>query len=289
MTKQEQLKFIEDNYPAYTRNRAKRRVRHEFFQNIRTEIQAYLLGFHASDGCILEKRKTFHLALHEDDSEIIYLFKDFISPDARTFYTPPHKGFSKGKEHQTHGAFGLEICSVALCEDLVKLGYGYRKSYDELHLPKLNEDLVLAFIRGYFDGDGCISYGLDKTAKNPKIRAHWTLYSKTNTLLLEVQKLFSEKYDIDLHIYYRKSDKMYEMSTFSREAIKKISKILYNDAHFYLTRKYNKISHYVNTEVTQLIDEYRNAQKVNVSESNNPSKSVELPTDNSGKVMCAEQ
>ena len=82
---------------------------------------------------------------------------------------------------------------------------------------------------------------------------------------------------------------MYEMSTFSREAIKKISKILYNDAHFYLTRKYNKISHYVNTEVTQLIDEYRNAQKVNVSESNNPSKSVELPTDNSGKVMCAEQ
>lgn len=172
MNKQEQLKFIEDNYPAYTRNRAKRRVRHEFFQNIRTEIQAYLLGFHASDGSILEKRKTFHLALQEDDSEIIYLYKDFISPDARTFYTPPHCGFSKGKPHQTHGAFGLEICSVALCEDLVKLGYGYRKSYEELHLPQLNEDLVLAFIRGYFDGDGCISYSLDKSSKNPKLRAH---------------------------------------------------------------------------------------------------------------------
>ena len=82
---------------------------------------------------------------------------------------------------------------------------------------------------------------------------------------------------------------MYEMSTFSREEIKKIYSILYKDAHFYLTRKYNKMNHYVNTEVTQLTDEYRNAQKVNDNGSNNPSKSVELPTDSSGKMMCAEQ
>lgn len=39
----------------------------------------------------------------------------------------------------------------------------------------------------------------------------------------------------------------------------------------------NKIYHYVNTEVTQLITGYRNAQKVNVNKSNNPSKSSEHP------------
>ena len=49
------------------------------------------------------------------------------------------------------------------------------------------------------------------------------------------------------------------------------------DASFFMKRKYNKFNHYVNTEVTELIAEYRNAQKVNVNESNNPSKSAEHP------------
>lgn len=44
-----------------------------------------------------------------------------------------------------------------------------------------------------------------------------------------------------------------------------------------MKRKYDKFNHYVNTEVTQLIAEYRNAQKVNVKESNNPSTSAEHP------------
>ena len=34
-------------------------------------------------------------------------------------------------------------------------------------------------------------------------------------------------------------------------------------------------NYYVNTEVTQLITEYRNAQEVNANESNNPPKSSE--------------
>lgn len=274
MTKQEQINFIKDHYPEYTRNNAKRKVRHEFFTNICTEIQAYLLGFHASDGCILEKRKTFHLAVQEQDSEIIYLFRDFISSDARLFTSSPHEGFSKGKKYKTHGAIGIEICSSALCETLVNLGYGYRKSYTNLHLPKSSENLILHFIRGYFDGDGCISYRL---RDNKKIEVHWSLYSKTNTLLIEIQKLFSEKYNIDLHIYYRKQDKMYEMGTYSRKTIIKIFNVLYKDANFYLSRKYNKLKHYVNTEVTQLIAEHRNAQKMNASDSNNSSKSAESP------------
>lgn len=47
---------------------------------------------------------------------------------------------------------------------------------------------------------------------------------------------------------------------------------------YYLSRKFNKFNHYVNTEVTQLIVEYRNAQEMSVIESNNSPKSVEHPT-----------
>jgi len=36
-------------------------------------------------------------------------------------------------------------------------------------------------------------------------------------------------------------------------------KFIEDNANFYLTRKFEKFNHYVNTEVTQLIAEYRNA------------------------------
>ena len=42
-----------------------------------------------------------------------------------------------------------------------------------------------------------------------------------------------------------------------------------------ITRKFNKFNRYVNTEVTQLIAEHRNAQEVNVNESNNLPTSAE--------------
>ena len=59
MNKIEQIKFIEDNYPLELHHIAKREIRHTFFSDIKTELQAYLLGFFAADGSINEKRKTF--------------------------------------------------------------------------------------------------------------------------------------------------------------------------------------------------------------------------------------
>ena len=98
MTKIEQIKFIEDNYPLYTNHISNRRIRHDFFEHIETELQAYLLGFYAADGSINEKRKTFRIHLQKRDSELVYLYKDIISPDARTFTID---------EHQTSGRNGI--------------------------------------------------------------------------------------------------------------------------------------------------------------------------------------
>ena len=58
-----------------------------------------------------------------------------------------------------------------------------------------------------------------------------------------------------------------------------------DDANFYLSRKFNKFNHYVNTEEIQLIAELRNAQEVNVNESNNLPTSAEHPTPE-GENIC---
>ena len=75
MTKQEQIKFIEDTYPNHF---SKRAIRHDFFSEIKTELQAYLLGFYAADGSIDEKRKTLRIHLCAIDSDIVDMYLSLI-------------------------------------------------------------------------------------------------------------------------------------------------------------------------------------------------------------------
>jgi len=52
---------------------------------------------------------------------------------------------------------------------------------------------------------------------------------------------------------------MYRLCTASKKVTDALYHILYDDSIFRLSRKYNKFNHYVDTEVTQLIAEHRNA------------------------------
>lgn len=276
MNKKEQLNFIEDTYPAYTNHKSNRRIRHDFFKNISTELQAYLLGFYAADGSIDEKRKTLRICLQEGDSELVYLYKDIISPDARLYTIAPRVVTGRnGMRAQGHEAFGVDITSAILVNDLVDLGYGYNKSHANLHLPDIDRSLIPHFIRGYFDGDGCITGWLSiEKGKSDRFRFKFDICGKTESILDEVTEFF-EKHNIKVNKNYLKRDDMYRISTSSRKEVEKIYHLLYDNSNFYLSRKFNKFNYYVNTEVNQLIADHRNAQEVNVNESNNPPKSAE--------------
>lgn len=289
MNREEQIKYIEENLPFSSGMHSKRRVRQDFFSSIDTELQAYLLGFYASDGSINEKRKTFRIHLQEQDSDIVYLFKDMICPDARTFELKDRICVNprNGKEYKGCNSFGVDINSSKICNDLVNLGFGYNKTYSENSLPPIKKDLIRHFIRGYFDGDGTISGAYvkpdPKWKKNENFRSYVSICCKTRKLLDEIQAFFLEN-GIKSTICIDRRDQMYCLSV-AKLKLPKLFKLFYDDSHFYLKRKYEKFNHFVNTEVTQLIAEYRNAQKVSVSDSNNPSKSVEHPT---RMNMCAE-
>nr|DAE28173.1 MAG TPA: hypothetical protein [virus sp. ctQcs9] len=43
---------------------------------------------------------------------------------------------------------------------------------------------------------------------------------------------------------------MYRLATASIKKVKQIFNLLYESSEFYLSRKFNKFNHYVNTEVT---------------------------------------
>ena len=67
--------------PLYTNGTSKRKIRHNFFKSIETEIQAYLLGFIMADGSVNEKRHTLTININKKDAELFKLF-NIISPDA---------------------------------------------------------------------------------------------------------------------------------------------------------------------------------------------------------------
>ncbi len=261
MNKEEQIKFIEENYPLYTHHTSNRRIRHDFFKNISTELQAYLLGFYTADGSIDEKRKTFRIHLSIKDSELVYLYKDIISPDARLFSVADNYKTTgrDGKEITGHGSIGVDISSAILVNDLVELGIGYKKTYSDLTIPNIPENLIRHFVRGFFDGDGSIStYLACEKGKKDRVRCGIQIDSKTKTLLENIQ-LFFKNNNIKFNLIYLKRDDMYRISTSSREEIKKLYLLFYKDSYFYLSRKFNKFDYYVNTEVSQLIADHRNA------------------------------
>ena len=290
MNKEEQFKYIDKHFPYECGRLSSRRVRQTFFSRIDTELQAYLLGFHAADGCVDDSRNTFRVQLQESDSELIYLFKDNIAPDARVFTIPSRELVCPrtGKHYTSAAMFGVNIYCAHLTDDLTKLGFGANKTFSELHLPKIEDSLIRHFVRGYFDGDGSIIG--TPVAPDPKRRKiNWTFrtrvsfISKTKSLLEEIQN-WLEKQGITKSSICLTGRNCYVLSV-PKSQLSKLFKLFYEDSNFYLKRKYEKFNHFVNTEVTQLIAEYRNAQKVSVSDSNNPSTSAEHPT---GMKMCAE-
>ena len=154
MEKLEQIKTIEQLCPMYKNGTSKRLLRHEFFREIKTEIQAYLLGFHAADGSINNERSTLRIKVTKTDSEIINLFQEFISPNAHIRDVNGFKSTIREKEVTTKTANEISIASKILTTDLSNFGFGQNKTYNELHIPNISEDLIRHFLRGYFDGEG---------------------------------------------------------------------------------------------------------------------------------------
>lgn len=124
------------------------------FEKIETEEQAYWLGFLYADGCVhrFNSSKDIELTLQEQDYEHLVKFANFVD----------YHGQIRRREKQK--AYRVCFGSAKMFDDLVRLGCVERKSLI-LEFPKpeiVPFELQRHFIRGYFDGDGCLSLTLRK-------------------------------------------------------------------------------------------------------------------------------
>lgn len=205
-------------------------MNHKFFSKIDTEEKAYWFGFICADGCIYNNRVILDIQIR--DIEHLEKFKKSLVCDAKIRLHGDNNEYCR-----------LNIYSKNLTKDLILHGCVPNKS-DKLNYPKINADLEKDFIRGYFDGDGCIFYGeywyKRKDCKSDKLylRKLWLAHVIGTKSIVSGIKIFlgvkNNLYEIS------KKSNTYRLKFGGRQnCMKQLSKI-YDGATIYLDRKYKK-------------------------------------------------
>ena len=128
------------------------RLNHSYFSSIDSEDKAYFLGLLWADGYVTNKKPgkyAIGITLQEDDKDILEKFRDCLGSDC------PVIKKDRSKPHHKN-LYCLSMMSQQMFDDLGKLGIVLRKTYANLTPPLIPYHLVKDFMRGLFDGDGCI-------------------------------------------------------------------------------------------------------------------------------------
>lgn len=139
------------------------RVNEYVFDIIDTEEKAYWLGFLFADGNVSSKGNKIELSLSSTDIEHLEKFKEFLN------YNGNLKEYNTNfiKRKRCRLIFSSKHMHTTLC----KCGCIPKKSLI-LQFPKVElfkeSRYIKDFIRGYVDGDGCLTYQ-DKQHKIPNI------------------------------------------------------------------------------------------------------------------------
>ena len=208
-------------------------LNHFKFNIIDSEPKAYWLGFLFADCGIKDNGLQLHLG--KKDKDHVEKFKSFIETNKEI-----HE-YKKFHNNQFYYTYSLSIFSKQLVGDLKRLGCIYPKMKREF--PKeLNKEFWSHFLRGLFDGDGCIF-----KEKQKKYR-FGIFFIGTKAIIDIIQPILEQicngKGGIQKCDGTNPDHQMYNLRFGRRNEIQLIGEYLYNNATIYLERKkkiYNEL------------------------------------------------
>ncbi|MDP2665225.1 MAG: LAGLIDADG family homing endonuclease [bacterium] len=139
---------------------------------------AYVLGFFAADGSMLKNSRGAHFIEFTITDREVLEYIQLVTESTHTIAKRERGGNCKT-------AYRLQIGSKEWFEDLSRLGFMQNKS-KKLPLPNIPKKYFGDFVRGYFDGDGCVYFSSLQYAdrKKPR-RVLLTLFTSGCRLFLE--------------------------------------------------------------------------------------------------------
>ena len=200
----------------------KYQVNESFFDQIDSQEKAYFLGLLFADGNVSSSSNAVNIKLQEKDKNILIRLSHMI--------------FGQEILYKSKNNYVLKFSSKHIKNKLIELGCVPNKTF-KLNFPNIDSKLYSHFIRGYFDGDGCLNcYKKNYTA---------SLIS-TESFCNSIQYIIKNELGINCPI--RKNKMMLARgntitSIFIFQGNRKVLKFtnwLYQDTNLYFERKYKK-------------------------------------------------
>ena len=131
---------------------------YNLFEKIETEEQAYWLGFLYADGNVRTERNEISLDLKEEDLETIKAFHIFCGNKNQI------RQHVIKKNDKVFISYTSSFSSKKTKDNLIALGCVPQKSLKLVFPDKqiIPDCFLLAFVKGYIDGDGSIQYDYQK-------------------------------------------------------------------------------------------------------------------------------
>lgn len=118
-------------------------------------------GF-AADGYNKSQSNNVVIGLQEDDFELLDKFKKLLESDSPIY----RGGKGKNKLGEMRYKAVFELMGKYFCTKLTELGLMRAKTFKIRFPDYIPKEYLSAYIRGVFDGDGCIS--INYTSSKPK-------------------------------------------------------------------------------------------------------------------------
>ena len=218
----------------------KENIKTDIFNPVNTPEAAYILGFYIADGCL--NGNKFVITLNEKDKEILEKIRDYMSPITKLIYK---KETINKQGIVSHPMYSFAFACKEIVNCLENLGLGKNKTYLSKSIKNvIPEELMWDFIRGYWDGDGCISSStVTKTVKEISydyVNIGFTIISKDPDILNEMNEFFISE-GINTHVYPDNKGN-YLVGTHSKSEVEKIYNKLYTTSNLFMERKRTKFN-----------------------------------------------
>lgn len=221
----------------------RKKINEDFFKTW-NPCMAYVLGFMYADGSLLDtdaSSRTYYLQFSSNDLELLKDIKYVMGSEHAIYVRPPRAMTHRKKAYVSKTGYVLKFGNKIMYHDLLGLGMTHRKS-NNMHLPKIPKAYFSYFLRGYFDGDGCINLSLAPRRITPRLKVIFT--SGSTAFLSEISNALGEALAIDPPRYYQ-SMGAHNLMTSDATAFRVLEYIYTDlDASPCLQRKYLKYLNY---------------------------------------------
>lgn len=225
----------------------------EYFFRSWSHAMSYVLGLIYADGAVEDVRKssrTCYFTISSNDRSLLDQVRKALSSEHIIYSRKPRvTKFTSGRSYFCRENFNLRIGNKVMFSDLIKLGLTPKKSLN-MEFPQVPPEYFNHFLRGYFDGDGCV---MIKVRKGQSAKSVIVAFTSGCKKFLET---LSEK----LHSYLQiKFKKVYKNGgafnlVYKKRAGLKILSFMYKDLQKapFLDRKYAIYKDYLDTLKTDM-------------------------------------